>query len=373
MPVDTSYMGDIIVDITTFAGTSQTITWRQSNDPSGIRFNGAFAVQTNIASPATGITHTTAAAYRIAPAGRYFYATMSSGSAVSALTFSGACARLGFQPSVTPAHLLNSNYGVGIAQLAGNTAIAPSPQGASAARALQVAIAGSSSAVDANAVAMAAASGTTTLYTGTSDAGGAVCAFDVNITAWTVGSSTGLRIFLQESPDNGTTWYDIWECEMVTGISRRRIPGIPIYGRRRFRWAHLSGAATTATVTITAAMHPGPATRIVQWFDRTAGATNGTAVTSTNGAAVDIAGCKALTFVIDAGAATAPATFKVQMTTDGVLWYDASAPVACPASTATRIPLTDTGGGVYGRAARFVCTAGGTAATINAGHVYGAN
>ncbi len=369
MPIDTSYMGDVIVDITTLTGSSQTISWRQSNDPSGVRFSAVFATQTQTATPSSATTNTGAGSYRIVPPGRYFYAFWSAGTAVSAMTLSGACARLGFQPSIAPTHLLTANYGVGITQVGTNTVIAPSPQGASAARALQVVIAGSTSAVDATGVAMAAASGSTTVYAGTTDAGGAVCAFDVNVTAWTVGSSTGLRLYLQESPDNGTTWYDIWECETITATGRRRIPGIPVYGRRRFRWSHLSGTATTATVTITSSMHPGPATKVVQWFDRASGVTSGTAAPG-NGVPYDITACKALNFAIDAGTAVAPATFKVQMTTDGNVWYDASMPVACPASATTVIPLI---AGVCGRSARFVCTAGGTSALINAGHIYGAN
>jgi len=272
-------------------------------------------------------------------------------------------------PAIIPSTLTvtATNLSCNVAQWAGQTPVNPATNGATN-RSLVSALAGPVTFTDYSAQAWAAASGSGATIADTNGTG-AGAAFDVNVTAWTAGSSTGLVVFLQESPDNGTTWYDIWQCEALTAVSRARIPALPIGGRRRMRWVNLTGAATTATVTVTAMDVSFAPVKQVQWFDRTASVTSGTAALG-NGGALNIDGCKAMTFAMQTGTATAPASFKIQMSADGTNWYDAAAAVSCPASSMTLIPLT---AGVYGRFARFVCTAAGTTALVSAGHVYGTN
>ena len=267
-------------------------------------------------------------------------------------------------PAVTQS---GSNWSSNFAQLAGQTVLNPAVNG-STNRAMVAGIAGPTSNTDYSAQAWAAASGSGAVIAEANGLG-AAAAFDVNLTAWTAGASTGLDIYLQESPDNGTTYYDIWQCEALTAVSRARIPAIPIGGRRRFRWVNRTGAATTATVTITAMEQSVAVEKQVQFFDRTASVTSGTAALG-NGAAYPIYACKALTFVMQTGTATAPASFKIQMSMDGTNFYDASVATSCPASSMTVIPLT---AGIYGRFARFVCTFAGTSALVTAGHIYGTN
>jgi hypothetical protein len=260
-----------------------------------------------------------------------------------------------------------TNLSCNINQFAGATPVNPATNGATN-RSLVSAIAGPTSNTDYSAQAWAAASGSGAVIAQANGLGAAT-AFDVNLTAWTAGSSTGLDIYLQESPDNGTTYYDIWQCEALTAVSRARIPCIPVGGRRRMRWVNRGGAATTATVTVTAMESSVAWVKQVQWFDRTASVTSGTAGLG-NGAAFDIAACKALTFTISTGTATGAASWKVQMSMNGTDWYDASAATSCPASSITVIPLT---AGVYGRFGRFVCTVAGTSALVNYGSCYGTN
>jgi hypothetical protein len=197
-------------------------------------------------------------------------------------------------------------------------------------------------------------------------------AFDVSIIAWSGGASTGLDIYLQESPDNGTTFYDIWQCEALTTVNRVRIPAIPINGRRRFRWVNRGGAATTATLAVIAMGTPAALPIQRQFFDRTSGVGSGTAVLNTNSTAYDIAGCKQISVVMQAGTATAVGSFQAQMSMDGTNWYAASAATAIGAGTAnnTVIPITS---GMVGRFIRVACTSAGTAQVINAIHLYGTN
>jgi hypothetical protein len=348
-------------------GGGCTIAVQQSNDPA---FGATITSAMQPMSGGTPVTSSTAVGHWVvAKTARYLR--------VRSTAYTSGAPSVTVEAYKTPIPWFNqtqtavvsaTNLSCNNAQWAGQTPLSPATNG-STNRALVAGIAGPTTNTDYSAQAWAAASGSGATIAEANGLG-AASAFDVNVTAWTAGSSVGLDVYLQESPDNGSAqWYDIWQCEALTAISRARIPAIPVGGRRRMRWVNRGGAATTATVTVTATEQSVAFVKQVQWFDRTASVTSGTAGTG-NGAAYDIAGCKALSFVIQTGTATAPASFKIQMSMNGVDWYDASAATSCPASSMTIIPLT---AGVYGRFARFVCTVAGTSALVSAGHIYGTN
>lgn len=185
---------------------------------------------------------------------------------------------------------------------------------------------------------------------------GNVCAFDVNLSAFTAGASTGLDIFLQWSPDNAT-WYDLWQCEALTATGHVFIPPIFIPGRRRMRWVNRGGAATTATVTVTAMQNQFIPPTVRQWFDRTANLLNGTATTAS--AAYDVVGCPTLTATVVLGAATTPGSYQLQISNDGTNWASIGTATAAAANAATAFSVT----GVAARFARVICTVGATAQT----------
>lgn len=241
----------------------------------------------------------------------------------------------------------------------------------STSRALVAGLAGPTTNTDYSAQAWAAVSGSGAVIANAQGLGGAAT-FDVNLTAWTAGASTGLDVYLQESPDNGTTYYDIWQCETLTAVGRVRIPAIPINGRRRMRWVNRGGAATTATVTVTAMDVSTTPAKQVQWFDRTIGVGSGTAVLDTNSAAYDISGTKLITVVMFAGTATAIGTFQPWMSLDGTNWYVAGAAtnIASTSANSTVLPITS---GMVGKFIRVTCTNAGTSQVINAIHIYGTN
>ena len=205
---------------------------------------------------------------------------------------------------------------------------------------------------------MAAASGSSAAIS--SSCLGVSCAFDINVTAWAAGSSTGLDIFLQWSPDNGTTWYDLWQVEAVTATGHYYIPSIFIPGRRRVRWVNRTGAATTATVTVTA-MQSGAAPSggtIRQFFDRTATLLSGTlnAVST----AYDMTGCKVVSAKVTLGAATTPASYQLQVSDDGVNYAKVGSQVAAVANGTT---LITSNGLAVGRFWQVVCTSAGSSQT----------
>lgn len=121
MPVSCDGISEIDADLLLLTGTSQVVTWRQSNDENGVGFQGLSATTTHVAQNSAAITATAVGNYRIAPAARYFYAAMTTGTAVTANTINGVIARVGIQPSIQAVHVTTNNVPMNISQIAGNT------------------------------------------------------------------------------------------------------------------------------------------------------------------------------------------------------------------------------------------------------------
>ncbi len=249
--------------------------------------------------------------------------------------------------------------------------------GGSAGAAVGVFQASATTATDYSAGAWAAASGSGATI---SDQAGAVCSFDVNLSTFTAGSSTGLDIFLDSSKDGGTTWDTHWQCEALTAAGHASIPALLIPGaRRRMRWVNRGGAATTATVTATAnRMSVSPAKPQRQFYDRTStligvsagavsvGATttgwiNGTA---TAGAGYDTGGASSIAATIPVlSAATTAPTYQLQVcpfnSTNSNDWAGVGTAVLASTTTATRLTAT----GITERFFRVICTVAGSGVT----------
>ena len=253
-----------------------------------------------------------------------------------------------------------SNTGFNMAQVGGSSPNTASPGGATN-KALGVYQSSAANTIAYSAQAWAAASGNGAILI--NDIGTVSC-YDINLSAWSVGTSTGLVVVLQWSPDNGTTWYDQWMSEPMTATGHAFIPAVNTPGRVRMRWFHVSGSATTATVTVSAMNCANVVPMQYQYFDRTSGVGSGTAVLNTNSSSYIISGAKSFTVVINAGTSTVVGSFKAQMSMDGTNWYDASAivPIAATTANLTLIPITS---GVTGRFIRVTCTAAGTSQVIN--------
>ena len=372
MPVDMSGMGFASLSLPAFSGTSQTITWRQSNADDGSAFTGLGHLTNSAAQNASAITATAAGEYILPCSTRYLSAAVTNGTAVTAMTISGCTGTVGSSlPAMLAVNTIN-NQPIDNARWGGQTPIGFQANG-STNRALVAGIAGPTSNTDYSAQAWAASSGSGATISNANGLGVSV-GYNIGVTSYTAGSSVGLWVFVQESMDNGTTWKDIWQSELITGVSNTYVPAIPVGGRRRMRWININAtgaatAATTVTVTVTAMDGSGAAVRQAQWFDRTNAVTAGTAATG-NSSAYNIGGLKDFTAYIKAGTATTAAAFKVQFSFNGADWFDVSSPVSLVASTVTPIPIN---AGFVGRLARFVCTSAGSAQLVTEAAIYGTN
>lgn len=205
---------------------------------------------------------------------------------------------------------------------------------------------------------VASAARTTTGNSGTiADAFTGAVTGTINVTV-SSGTTPTLDVVLQESPNNGTTWVDVYHCERIVTTGVYLLPSVPLNGRRRWAWT-ITGTTPSFTFSVTSTrggMHPYP--RAVQFFDRTAGLLAGTA--ATNGVSFNIFGCKTVTSFITIGAATTPASYKIQGSMDGVNWYDMSTVVAAVANSTVQVTSNT---GVVARFGRVVVSAAATAQT----------
>ena len=187
---------------------------------------------------------------------------------------------------------------------------------------------------------------------------GAAIAAAIVVTAAS-GTTPTLDLYLEESPDNGTTWRTIWMCERLTAAGTVTVPPIAVNGRRRWSWT-ISGTTpsfTFSVVTMGLALAP-PQCR--QFYDRTAGLLSGTA--SAVSAWFPLDGCSTFSARFDAGAiTTTPGTYQIQVADDTSSPSTVTSAGAITASTVTTITAT----GLAARFGRLICTGAASGQTGN--------
>ena len=123
MPVDTSLLSELDLDLSVFAGTSQTVTWKQSNDGTGVIFQGVASTTTSVAQNAAAITAAAAGNYRIAPGAKYFLANITAGTAVTSMTIGGYVGRVGVHPSIQDVCISTNNTPFNVSQYGGQSVV----------------------------------------------------------------------------------------------------------------------------------------------------------------------------------------------------------------------------------------------------------
>lgn len=386
MPVDMGGFGFASINIQTLTGTSQSVVWRQSNDPSGTTFTGLGHLTNQQAQNAVAVSTTAAGEFILAPSARYLSASMNAGTAVTACTISGSIAHVGSAQAA--AQVVNSinNQPMNVAQIGGGGAVCSTIQGSSN-TALGVYVGGSNnSTLTTTAFAgSGATNGATQAFTG---GGGTTMAFDISITTLTLGTATSVIFSIDESYDNGTTWSSIWTTDPVTATSHVRVPPLFITGRVRLRAWSIGGTSTTVTVT-TNVMASGASAVIQRQMTDVFAATNpftslinGTGFTSTLvsttlnsvSAVALVEGCKVLTVggVFTGGTPTTAPVYTLQISQDGTNWFSTTTTFS-PTAAGTFMATLN---GVAARFARLTVTtasAGGTAYGVTKTFINGTN
>ena len=366
-------------DIQISALTTTVLTAQGTNDPTLTTWDTLGVILAN-GSTAAAQTISAAGTYRIGLGG-YKYARIQCTTTGTVNTVQGITARLGdptipgtiqnlaqiggvvvsqatSQLGVNLANIGGSAVAVASAQLGinlvnmGGTAAAASIANGSTNKVLGATQATAVSQTDVNAGAFAGTGSVLGTVIASAQGGGGVVSAEINVSALTLGSATGVIMTLQEST-GGANFTDIWCSDIITTTGIVRCPAIPVAGRRRWRAFSVGGASTTVTVTITTLELNTGYPILRQFRDLYAAATpfatmiNSVAQTASNmvlatlgtyTTVFNIEGCKALsafaTFV--GGTPTTAPVLAVMLSMDGTNWLNSGS------------TFTPTSAGVFG-------------------------
>lgn len=183
---------------------------------------------------------------------------------------------------------------------------------------------------------------------------GGSTAFFINVTA-SGGTTPTLDLILEETYDNGvSSALAIYHVQRITGTGVVNVPPMLSGGHRRWSWVIGGGGGQTFTFSITSTSSMIAAPLVRQIYDRTANVLNGTLNTTTN--SVNVAGCRSITGVIRASAASVYAQYQIQLSIDNSEFASVGTPV-----TATSAPVfIQVPAGMTANFARMIVSTGGT-------------
>lgn len=137
--------------------------------------------------------------------------------------------------------------------------------------------------------------------------------FELGVTAVS-GTNPTLDLVFQESPDNGTTFIDVWHWERVTATGVFVTPNLTIYSTKfRFSWT-ITGTTPSFTFVINSLQGTGVGLEQARFFDRTISLTTG----NSTSASWYTDGCLSYTISVNQSACTTFPTLAIQSSEDNV-------------------------------------------------------
>ena len=252
-PIDCSLFSSETWEQDAFGGTSQAFTPYQTNDP--LMNGNASALPAQYAQESDSLLVAPVASWT---AGQHSF-TMVTKNHYLVVKFSGTAITsnivTGFTAIVGPKTLDSTVSTTNVTQVGGGNAAVGTPNGGTV-KSLAVNIASGSEQTEVSAVNLntAGAAG----YSGSSitdTIGGGVSLTAIispSISSW--GTTTGIQVLLQTSPDAGTTWYTVWSSPMMTSSNEPSVIYMPptlVEGTRRWLTYNQNNVApTTGTLTI---------------------------------------------------------------------------------------------------------------------------
>ena len=187
-------------------------------------------------------------------------------------------------------------------------------------------------------VTSAALTTTTTTAAITPSAG---IGYEVNIPVTVVsGTNPTLDVGIEESDDNGTNWFRVYDFPRITATGIYRSPRMPLTGTRMRYVQTVSGTTPSFTRSVNRLQINASLDCIRQLIDRTLASTQTlNAVTSS----VNVQNCRNAQILIAAGAitTTAPALQLEGSDDNGLTWYAIGSPLTAVASTTIRATTVD--------------------------------
>lgn len=203
----------------------------------------------------------------------------------------------------------------------------------------------------------------TTTTTGTAITPGVGQSYEVNMTVSLVsGTNPTLDFVIQESDDNGTTWFDVYHFERITAAGQFRSPKIPLTGTRVRYVQTVGGTTPSFTRAINRVQSSESSTPLRRFLDRTLAASQ--ALNATTASYQINAATRSLQFIVSAGAITTTApVIKLQGSEDGGLtWYDIpGASLTAVASSAVQVTVSN----ITVQSVRAIVATAGSGATLN--------
>ena len=368
-PIDASNIAAISVQIS--AITTTVLTAQGSNDPTFTTYTTLPVSSIGSSTSSVG-TMSAAVTYKFSPMGMK-YVRIACTTTGTVLSIQGITATFGTETNLTS---FGNDLGItvnggtlptvttvttvstvtSLSQIAASVPVMIAGNGATN-KALGVIVSTALPSTDQNATAFAGAGRVVGTIVASANGSGAVISAEINVSALTLGTATGVLFILQEST-GGSNFTDIWISDVVTTTGIIRVPAIPIGGRRRWCAFSIGGTSTTVTATITALELPAgsfPLTR--QYRDAysttnplttqinsvtqsatTFGAATSLGVTTQATSVALVEGCKVITgTVVLAGSPTVTTqpVMTIELSNDATNWYT---------TTGT---MTATGNGVY--------------------------
>jgi hypothetical protein len=173
------------------------------------------------------------------------------------------------------------------------------------------------SAINATVADVGSAALTTTTTTATTTPTGGL-SYQVNIPVTAVsGTNPTLDVSIEESDDNGTNWFKVYDFPRITAVGMYRSPIIRMEGTR-IRYVQTVGGTTPSfTRAINRIQLSNPASKIVQLINRTIVPNT----LSSTSPALLVEGCQDFNIFIRCTAQTTPATITLQFSDDNVNWH----------------------------------------------------
>lgn len=175
------------------------------------------------------------------------------------------------------------------------------------------------------------------------------------------GTNPTLDVSVEESDDNGTNWFKVYDFPRITTTGISRSPRLVLRGTRVRYVQTVTGTTPSFTRAINRIQMSGEADRrISQLMDRTITLTTLSSTTPS----LNVQASEALQLSINIGAATAPPALQLQVSDDnGLTWTSIGSPLTALASSTVTTTITNTNAQLV----RAIVTTAGT--SVTAGYV----
>jgi hypothetical protein len=183
------------------------------------------------------------------------------------------------------------------------------------------------------------------------------CSYSVNIPVTAVtGTNPTMDVRIEESDDDGTNWYTVFEFPRITATGMYRSPKLPLYGNRIRYVQTLTGTTPSFTRSVNRIQYSDFCDPIRQIIDRSI------VLNTLNSAtpSLDVQNCRNIQVVTDLGTVGTLPVVALQGSDNGTSWYDI-ATLTLVASTVNRQSFANT----QARFTRVIVKTAGATAVLN--------